>query len=442
MRNFFMKYIAIFTLLLLTLSLSATDQFNFTPVKVRKPSDGLKHWELAEAYRDSHPDFIREKILPQSQFKNSQVLACFPDDLYQGDTADSSLMVLLYGINWENCKKTPVLLVHGAADDAFRAWVHPMSFTTPSTIQYPGFMQKFSQAGYPVFAINFSHNHGCNYRQAEQIHNAIQVIKRKTGANKVHLLAHSKGNCAASIYVCGGNTVNENYKNFLSPFQQDVDVYIQIAAGNKGVDTMFRYYTSNLTVVSLNAPAPVCFKEALIYGLWQKYYKEDIYKSNPGTEIGNYFPGQSQLLYNLVDDGLGFTPFCYTPVDANLTMNACYYGGTTFYVSSYGIKYAIQEGDYTIERINRAGIDPSVRLLNLYGTNPAFIEIDMIFYKIPLTVPDHPSDGAVYVHSAKYIDGLLNRGATLLGQKAFDKNHVFLAFSDETFYWIIRQLGQ
>lgn len=437
-----MKQSLVLFFMLVMLTAWATEQLDFTPVKVRKPSDGLMYWALAEAYRDYHPGFIREKILPQSQFKNPQVLACFPNDLYQGDTADSSLMVLLHALNWENCTKTPILLVHGAADDAFRGWVHPMTMTTPDTIEYPGFMQKFSKAGYPVFAINFSHHHGCNYRQAEQIRNAIQIIKHKTGARKIHLLAHSKGNCAASIYVCGGNTVNPNYKDFLSPFGQDVDVYIQVAAGNKGVDTMFRYYTSNLTVLSLKASAPVCVKEALVYGVWQKYYKEDIYKTNLGPEVGNYFPGQSQLLYNLVEDGLDFTAFCYTPADANLTMKACYYGGTTLFVSSYGIQHAIAEGDYTIERINKAGLDPSVRLLNIYGTNPVFIEIDMIFYKIPISVPDYPSDGAVYVHSASYIDGLLSRGASLLGQKAFDKNHVVLAFSDDTFAWIIEQLNK
>jgi len=424
-------------------SVFATDLLDWKPVKVRTAQDGLLYWVKTEAYRDHHPDFIKEKILPQAKFKNPQVLACFPNDLYDGETADSSLMVLCYGPNWQASRKTPILLVHGAADDAFRGWVHPWSFTTPTEIpvEKQGFMQKFAKAGYPVFAINFSHNQGCNYRQAEQIHNAIQIIKKKTGAMKVHLLAHSKGNCAASIYTCGGNTVNPKYANFLSPFKHDVDVYIQVAPGNKGVDTMFRYYSSNLLALSADAPAPVCFYKALIYGMWKDFSKEDIYTTNPGEEqAGNYYPGQSQLLYDLVGDGLGFTPFCYTPVDANLTMYACYYGGTTLFVASYGIQYAIEEGDHTIERINRQGLDPSVRLLNLYGTNPAFMELDLVFFKIPISVPDHPSDGAVYVHSAQYIDGLLSRGAELIDQKAFHKNHVALAFSDETFQWIISKI--
>ncbi len=439
-----MKKFVVFAIIISFITVFATDQFDWTPVKVRTPKDGLLLWALAEAYRDHHPDFGREKVLDQSRFKNPQVLACFPDDIYKGDTADASVFVLLYAPNWNTSKKTPILLVHGAADDAFRAWAHPMAFSTPSEVPEikQGFMQKFAKAGYPVFAINFSHNHGCNYRQAEQIHNAIQVIKKKTGATKVHLLAHSKGNCSASIYTCGGISVNPNQR-FLSAFQQDVDTYIQVAPGNKGVDTMFRYYSSNLTVISLKAPAPISFQEALIYGMWQKYYKEDIYKNNPGTnEIGNYFPGQSQLLYNLVEDGLGFTPFCYTPFDANLTMKACYYGGTTLFVSSYGIQHAIEEGENTIERINKQGLDPSVKLLNLYGTNPAFIEIDMIYYKIPVSVPDHPSDGAVYVHSAKYVDGLLSRGAYLLGQKGFDKNHVILSCSRDCVEWIVSNLNE
>ena len=432
----------IFLLYVFTSTLWATDRFEWIPVKVRTQQDGLLHWVRSEAYRDLHPDFTREKILKVSRYKNSQVLEAFPSNLYDEDSADSSLMVLFYGPRWYESTKTPILLVHGAADNAYRAWVHPLSVETPDTVEKAkwGFMQQFAEAGYPVFAINFSHNHGCNYKQAEQIHNAIQVIKRKTGAKKVHLIAHSKGNCAASIYLCGGKDVNPEYCNFISSYKQDVAAYIQIGAGNKGIDLIFRYYTGNIFTLTSNLSSPVCFHSGVTYGFWGKFYKKDIYLKNPGKAEGNYFPGQCQLLYNLVDDGLNFSAYSYTPFDFNMTMKACYYGGTTAVVSCYGIHHAIKEGGNTISRVNQRGLHPSISLINIYGTNQVIQEIKIGLIKIPMGVSDYPSDGIVYVHSAKYIDGLISRGAPLLGQKGFKLNHFGIGFYPQVFQWIIAKL--
>jgi hypothetical protein len=329
-------------------------------------------------------------------------------------------------------------LIHGAADDAFRAWVHPLSLTTPDVVplEQQGLMQQLTKMGFPVFAINFSHNHGCNYRQAEHIHNAIDIIQKKTGASKVHLIAHSKGNCAASIYLSDGPTVNPKYSHFLSKFESDVDVYVQIGAGNKGIDVIFRYYAGNLFSLTNNLSSPVCFHSALLYGLWSDCYKKDIYYENPGTPIGNYFPGQCQLLFNLVKDGMDFSFYSYTPIDFNATMIACYYGGTTAFVSCYGIEHAIQEGDFTIARLNEQGIDPSVKIVNIYGTKPVIQEIDLGLIKIPVGVQDYPSDGIVYTHSASYVQGLTKRGAKLIAQRGFEKNHFRISFDPEVVEWM------
>lgn len=425
-------------------SLWATDKLNPTPVKVRTAADGLLHFVRSEAYRDMHPMFGQEKILAASRFANPQVVSSFPDDLYRDDSADASVMVLFYGPGWDKSDKTPVLFVHGAGDDAFRGWVHPTSLTTPETIPMgkEGLLLQFANAGYPTFAVNFSHNHGCNYRQAEQIRNAIYIIRHKTGAQKVHLIAHSKGNCSASIYVCGNNTVNPRYKDFLSPFAKDVDIYAQIAPGNKGIDVVFRYYASNLYVLQNKVPSPVCFQSALYYGAWQNFYEQDIFKANPGAhEAGNYFPGQCQIAYNLVDDGLDFTMYSYTPFDFNLTMKSCYYGGTTTVVSCYGIRHSMEEGDFTIERLHKAGIDPSVRLINVYGTDSVIQEVDFGWFKIPIGVSDYPSDGMVYVHSASYVKAFLSRGARLIGQKDFKKNHFAVAFHPEVSLWLLEKMA-
>ena len=238
-----------------------------------------------------------------------------------------------------------------------------------------------------------------------------------------------------SIYVCGGLDVNPEHFGFMSPFKIDVSVYSQLAPANKGIDLIFRYYLGSIYSYSSNLPSPVCFYKGVMYGMWKDFYKEDIYKTNPGNESGNYYPGQCQLLYNLVDDGLNFSVYSYT-TDMNMTMKACYYGGTTMLVSCYGIEHSIKEGYNTIETLNKKGLDPSVKLVNIYGTNPVIQEIEFGFIKIPIGVPDHSSDGIVYVHSASYIKGLLSRGAPLLGQKGFDKNHFGLAIYNEIFSWM------
>lgn len=437
-----MQKMVVGLLVLCIVPLWATELFQWVPVKVTEAGDVLSHWARAEAYRDGHPGFIREKILPVTRFKNPQLLATFPDDLYLEDTADSSLMVLLYGPNWDVSGKTPILLVHGAGDDAFRAWAHPYTFETPPVIppEQEGFMQKFTRAGYPVFAVNFSHNHGCNYLQAEQIHNAIQVIKRKTGANTVFLLAHSKGNCASSIYLCGGREVYPEEYGFLSPFKKDVALYVQIGPANKGIDLAFRYYAGNISTIANDTSAPVCFYRALLYGLWKECYREDIYRANPGKTVGNYFPGQCQLLSNLVEDGLDFSVYSFTPFDFNMTMRACYFGGTTMFVEAYGIEHAIEEGGATVARLNARGIDPSVGLINVYGTHRVMKEIDLGFIKIPIGVTDYPSDGVIYVHSSSYVNGLLSRKAKLVAQKGFPKNHLALAIHADVYEWIEQQL--
>ena len=417
----------------------ATEHLIQQPIKVLTSKDGLLHWNRSEAYRDSHSAFHKEKILDITQFQNQQVLNCFPSNLYQGNTADSSLMVLLHAPNWNTASKTPILLVHGAGDDAFRAWVHPRSHDTPKVIpsDQQGFMQKLVKQDYPVFAINFSHNHGCNYLQAEQIHNAIQIIKAKTGSNKVHVVAHSKGNCAVSLYLADAAQVNSKYNNFSSPFAKDVDTYIQIGAANKGIDVTFRYYTGNIYTLSNNISAPICFHEAMIYGIWKNLYRQDIYYKNPGKSQGNFFPGQSQLLYNLVNDGLPLSSLSYTPGDFNLTMKACYHGGTTAFVASYGIEHAIREGGYTISRLNKRGLDPSVKIVSIYGTNSTIKKIDLGFITIPVGANDYEGDGVLYKHSALYINGLTCRGAQLLGQRGFDQNHLDIARTTEVLNWFI-----
>ncbi len=144
-------------------------------------------WVKVERWRDTNPDFLPEDYPPDGRGDQTGQRLTFFDNVAQ---PHSSRFLLYYAPGWDtNPRPYPVLLVHGANDTADRAWANPNelggfgcgAISCPET----GLMQYLSQRGYKVFAINFPHKQGDNYYWAEQIHDAIQVIKSKTGADKV-----------------------------------------------------------------------------------------------------------------------------------------------------------------------------------------------------------------------------------------------------------------
>ena len=64
-----------------------------------------------------------------------------------------------------------------------------------------GQRQYLDARGYKVFAIGFPHKTGDGYRWSEQIRDAIQLIRTKTGASQVDLVGWSKGAFNARMYV-------------------------------------------------------------------------------------------------------------------------------------------------------------------------------------------------------------------------------------------------
>jgi len=55
-----------------------------------------------------------------------------------------------------------------------------------------GLQQQLVELGYRVFAITFSHPHGDNYIQAQQLADAVQQVCSRCGVQKVDLVVHSK----------------------------------------------------------------------------------------------------------------------------------------------------------------------------------------------------------------------------------------------------------
>lgn len=388
-------------------------------------------WERVELWADSASQMIngQEPVVKAALPENDKVRNWFPADIFVKDGSSTSsndynfgdyghlksnrFFLLGYGPGWKNATKPyPVLLVHGASDDMNRAWAHPWDKQTPASITNPGLMQYLANKGYAVFAISFPHVHGNNLIQGQLIADAIDVIKSRTGASQVDVVAHSKGNMA-------------------------------VAAPFKGLDTMFRYYTANTTVISNNSDGPVAFWEAYIYYAYRYYKRWDM----TSTYSGNFYQGQTQLLHNWVDDPdhpIGFNAESWTS-DANETMLDLYYGGQSIYITSEGIDNAISDPSGTsgtndfIAKLNGKGLDPNVKLYTLYGTNQVW---DYTWWGYQIGEKADASDGLLFVASATYTQGVTRRGAPLMAKTGMNCNHLDIARNNEAMAWIEQQLAQ
>lgn len=364
-------------------------------------------WAKVERWKDSNPMFTAEQYPPDGRGdQNGQRLTFF------GGVGQphSSRFLLYYAPQYDtNAKSTPVLLVHGANDNADRAWANPNEFgpntcgasTCPST----GLMQQLVSQGYKVFAIGFGHKHGDNYYAAEHIQNAIHIIKQTTGASKVDVVAWSKGAFASRMYassvVKGGGI----------PYANDIRKLILIGSPNKGTDFIFRHgWTFNYGIIpecggNVNAPSP--HTQMICYGIWRNHPELSIYS----TSQGNYFPGQKQMLAKW-DTAY---PLPATEQDWFTT----YYGGTGFFTKGDGIDAAIQQGSL-VNKLIGSGIPGTINTYLLSGNEN----------NIPNVHNEHtgPSDGVVFVNSASATDGI----GTVTGNVTLKLNHLKLSWAPQS----------
>jgi triacylglycerol lipase len=419
-------------------------------------------WERVEVYGSNVSQMIseKEKMLRISLPENDKVRSWFPSDVYvhvgysssnqdydfgsYGYLKSNRYFVLGYGLGWKEATKPyPVLLVHGAADDMNRAWAHPWDKETPSSIDKPGLMQYLAERGYAVFAISFPHTHGNNLFQGQLIADAISIIKEKTGAAKVDIVAHSKGNISSIAYM---SSLNDDWSDtaWMTNFRGDVRKYVAIAAPFKGLDTMFRYYLANTNTIDGTLNAPVAFYNAYIYYNYRNYYR---WSMTDTYGDGNYFEGQTQLLHNWVDDPNDPVWFNFESDtgDFNNTRNKLYWGGCSYYVCSEGINIAIansngQNGTSNfIEKMNKKGLDPEIQFHVLYGTNQA---LDYYWFGYPIGEKAAPSDGLLFVKSATYTDGMTKRGATLKAMASGNYHHLDIARVTPVLNWIEKKLSE
>ncbi|HAE37332.1 MAG TPA: hypothetical protein DCG57_01700, partial [Candidatus Riflebacteria bacterium] len=283
-------------------------------------------WERIELLEDTSPHFTAENFHLKSRQNHSIIQKAF-----NTNKPHSRNFLLHFAPNWNKTNyKTPILLVHGAGDNACRGFCHPWSFDVPEdgNIDKPGLMQHLVKQGFSVFAITFSHPHGCNFLQAQQLANAIARIKSVTGSEKVDVIAHSKGAMPVRIYASDLGASMHDYK-WITPFRKDIRKAIFVASPLKGIDTAFRYYAYNFTVKQQNLAAPLGPESML----WQGMFVDNFHHNK-------LFPGQFQMLHNWVKDGIDFSNQSMTS-DLNQTRSALYNGGVSTLLVSDGIDRAI-----------------------------------------------------------------------------------------------------
>ena len=304
-------------------------------------------------------------------------------------------------------KTTPVLLVHGANDNPDRAWANPNesggfgcgSVSCPST----GLMQTLVANGNRVFAIGFAHKQGDNYQQAQQVGDAIAIIKSRLGVSKVDVVGWSKGMMSARMYVA---SVKPAWGRV---YAGDVRRLVLLGGPNGGYDYPFAHgWAHDFSIWSecggtVNAPSP--HNRMTCYGTYT-YHPEHAMAPTGGFDA---FPGQRQMLARW--DGV------YGVNTSTQDWYTTYYGGQGVYTNGTGIQAAINAGSL-VSTIQAAPTPAAVSVYLLAGGSPSIAGI--------WNETRGPSDGVVFVSSALSTTGVTTVGATTLVASA---NHLQLGWT-------------
>ncbi|GAA1258318.1 hypothetical protein GCM10009665_55680 [Kitasatospora nipponensis] len=361
-------------------------------------------WDHVERYLDTTTGFHQEQYPPDGRGDQDGQRLTF----FGGVKEPFSGRFLLYSApGWNSgAHQVPVLLVHGANDNADRAWANPGesggygcgAMSCPST----GLMQYLSSRGYRVFAIDFAHKQGDNLMQAQEVGDAVALIRAKLGVPQVDLVGWSKGEMSTRAYV---SSVKPAWGR---GYAGDVRKLITLGGPNGGYDYPFAHgWAHDFSIWSecggsVNAPAPNLHMTC--YGTYTAHPEFSF------TPSGGYddFPGQRQMLARF--DGT------YGVDQTQQDWYTTYYGGQGFYTDGGGIQAAINAGSL-IAPLQQAGVPAAVRTYLLAGGTPSIVGI--------FNEDRGPSDGVVFESSALNTTGIATVGGTALIATA---NHLELGW--------------
>lgn len=380
----------------------ATPTFAGPTVLEQTFSTGINNgWVQVERWRDTLSAISQEAFPTDGRGDQSGQRATF----FGIARPSSAKFLLYYAPGWSsNAKPIPVLLVHGANQDADLAWANPNEAGAYGCGQpscpTSGMMQTLVGDGFKVFAISLAHKNGDGYIEAEEIADAVAIVKTRTGAAKVDVVAWSKAASNARMYV------SSVHQACGTAYRGDVRRLILLGGPNNGIDLSFRHGWNFSLVVypgcggKINGPTP--HDQLVCYGVWQ---------SGPEWTYGSaYFPGSAQLLKRW--DSV------YPLPTGEQDWQTSYYGGTGFYSSGPGI--ASYLGRSLIDTIRSHPTPSGVRVQNLCGSLP----------NIALLHNEHTgsSDGVVFIASCTDTTGITTDG----GGALIAVNHLGLGWSSAT----------
>jgi hypothetical protein len=382
---------------------TAPARTGFEQYSVIKTAQG-KYWPKMELLRT--PGLPAEPMQERGRQQDADVLSCF------GSNLPPSTDVCLHdaGEPAQRISDVPVLLIHGANVNATTNWATP-----PYADNKPGLMQHLRNQGYRVFAVTFANKHGDNFVWVNQIHNAIDRVRKLTGAAQVDAIAHSKGGFALRMYVSDLQGPGMSHA-----YSKHIRKALFIGAPQRGLDYTFRHPIVQWAMLPEdNDPvkyAPQAWSKALIYGKWV-----DASRSN---FMGPYFKGQAQMLSRWdATYGLDMSqPDWYTT----------YHGGQGFVSQSPGIDAVIKAGGNVVEQLRHAPVDPAIAVGILAGNSATFPGI--------LNENAGPSDGLVLVKSSAAAEDLTAKGARLLDQTVLPLHHMALVADPKALNWVSQQL--
>ncbi len=358
------------------------------------PANG---WDVVERWRDGDPNFTQEAFPSDGRGDQTGQRVTF----FGGDATPHSSRFLLYKApGWDTGSGTPVLLVHGANQDADLAWADPNEnggygcgrSTCPST----GLMQDLVAEGLRVFAVSFAHRNGDGHQWAEQIANAIDRVKVATGAAEVDVIAWSKGAFNARMYA------SDTRQPWNTAYRGDIRRLLLLGSPNDGTDGSFRHgWTYTFTVYPQCGGAingPVAHDWIVCYGAW--------WSGPQWTYDSSWFPGSAQMLKRW-DHTYGLPTW-------EQDWWTTYHGGWGYYTHSKGIDHHAAAS--LVDDVRTNGIPADVRVHNLCGDQA----------DIALLHNEHtgPSDGVVFIPSCLDVVGVANHG----GSATIAVNHLELGW--------------
>lgn len=425
----------------------------------------IRLWAEIARYSDPEPSiFGPVSYNPMTEwvdgFYTPHIATCFGDA--QPDSGTFLVHVApLIGL----ATGTPILFVPGAGDNASRGFITMAAH--------------MDIAGRPVFALTFGTPHGDVFQHAEMLADAIAVVKARTGATQVDLVAHSKGGIAATIYTSNlADTAwpDADYVADGTRYRGDVRKLVLIATPLGGIDTAYRWPAGNYVAVDPDAAySPTSWDTYYPYTTAYYWLTDDLSDQDLLADGADYFPGHRQMYarqdYPLPGSLPALGAYALQP-----DWYTTYEGGLGFSSHSEGIDVAVEAGGDLIASLASTGVDPAVRLYVLAGENPlmpnaaesevaswfgeAWADLyerstsawsdliaDLIgdsLLSVGVTEAEiqglasgalvlgevtGPSDGLVFVRSATATDQLTARGATVVETAVVNLSHLDLLYA-------------